>query len=205
MGSWPDSPHCESLATRDYPSTWPLSPTRLGIWPWHLGLSNEYTLGHWAFLLLPDTNLLPQAGITHYSQLLTWQHSTKLFLVGFFLNWSKLIFKVLTTTWGVPPGYILTNLIINWLLDGNANRKWEKSPSIRTVNNWWLPNLLFANRLRRVWLPWLQTSWRDSGLFAKDNQKKLPRSSLMMHLWRGHTCMYIKEHAMITIILHIIL
>ena len=31
-----------------------------------------------AFLLLPDTNLLPQAGITHYSQLLTRQHSTKL-------------------------------------------------------------------------------------------------------------------------------
>ena len=33
-----------------------------------------------AFLLLPDTNLLPQAGITHYSQL-TRQHSTKLLLV----------------------------------------------------------------------------------------------------------------------------
>ena len=37
-----------------------------------------------AFLLLPDTNLLPQAGITHYSQLLTRQHSTKLLLVFFF-------------------------------------------------------------------------------------------------------------------------
>ena len=37
-----------------------------------------------AFLLLPDTNLLPQAGITHCSQLLTRQHSTKLFLVFFF-------------------------------------------------------------------------------------------------------------------------
>ena len=37
-----------------------------------------------AFLLLPDTNLLPQAGITHYSQLLTRQHSTKLLLVSFF-------------------------------------------------------------------------------------------------------------------------
>ena len=33
-----------------------------------------------AFLLLPDKNLLPQAGITHYSQL-TRQHSTKLLLV----------------------------------------------------------------------------------------------------------------------------
>ena len=31
-----------------------------------------------AFLLLPDTNFIPQAGITHYSQLLTRQHSTKL-------------------------------------------------------------------------------------------------------------------------------
>ena len=37
-----------------------------------------------AFLLLPDTNLLPQAGITHYSLLLTRQHSTKLLLVFFF-------------------------------------------------------------------------------------------------------------------------
>ena len=102
-----------------------------------------------AFLLLPDTNLLPQAGITHYSQLLTRQHSTKLLLVFFFfffffLSRSKLIFKVPTTTWGVPPGHILTNLIINWLLDGNADRKWGKSPSIRTVNNWWLPKLIIC-------------------------------------------------------------
>ena len=37
-----------------------------------------------AFLLLPDTNLLPQVAITHYSQLLTQQHSTKLLLVFFF-------------------------------------------------------------------------------------------------------------------------
>ena len=36
-----------------------------------------------AFLLLPDTNLLPQVAITHYSQLLTRQHSTKLLLVFF--------------------------------------------------------------------------------------------------------------------------
>ena len=28
------------------PSTWPLSPTRLGMRPRDLGLSNEYTLGH---------------------------------------------------------------------------------------------------------------------------------------------------------------
>ena len=36
-----------------------------------------------AFLLLLDTNLLPQAGSTHYSQLPTLQHSTK--LLRFFL------------------------------------------------------------------------------------------------------------------------
>ena len=41
-----------------------------------------------AFLLLPDTNLLPQAGITHYSQLLTRQHSTK-FLLVFFIYFFK--------------------------------------------------------------------------------------------------------------------
>ena len=96
-----------------------------------------------AFLLLPDINLLPQVAITHYSQLLTRQHSTKLLLVlfFFFLSRSKLIFKVPMTTWGAPPDHILTNLIINWLWDGNADRKWGKSPSIRTVNDWWPPKL----------------------------------------------------------------
>ena len=34
-----------------------------------------------------------------------------------------------------PPGHILTNLIISRLLNGNADRKWGKSPSIRTVND----------------------------------------------------------------------
>ena len=34
-----------------------------------------------AILLLPDTNLLPQGGITHYSQLLTRQDSSKLLLM----------------------------------------------------------------------------------------------------------------------------
>ena len=55
-------------------STWPRSPTRLGIRPRDLGLLNKYILV--AFLLLLDTTLLSQAGITHYSQLLTLQHST---------------------------------------------------------------------------------------------------------------------------------
>ena len=58
-----------------------------------------------AFLLLLDTNLLPQTGITHYSQLPTLQHSTKLlcFFCLFFLSRSKLIFKAPTTTWGSLP------------------------------------------------------------------------------------------------------
>ena len=39
---------------------------RLGIQPQDLGLPNKYSLGHgMAFLLLLDTNLLSQAGITH--------------------------------------------------------------------------------------------------------------------------------------------
>ena len=49
-------------------------------------------------LLLPDTNLLPQAGITHYSQLLTRQHSNKLLLVFFFFLSRQLIFNIPTTT-----------------------------------------------------------------------------------------------------------
>ena len=36
-----------------------------------------------AFLLLLDTSLLSQAGITHYSQQLTLQHSTKLLFVSY--------------------------------------------------------------------------------------------------------------------------
>ena len=43
------------------------------------------------------------------------------------------------------------------------------------------------------WLPWLQTSWRDSGLFSnfiRQPERKLPRPSLIMHFERGHTCMY---------------
>ena len=49
--------------------TWLRSPTRLGAQSQDLNLPNEFGLGHVAFLLLPDTNLLSQAGITHYSQL----------------------------------------------------------------------------------------------------------------------------------------
>ena len=61
--------------------------------------------------------------------------------------------------------------------------------------------------LTTEWLPWLRTSWRDSGsalcilLIAQDNQ----RGSLPDHHWscifeRGHTCTWcIKEHAIIII------
>ena len=43
---------------------------------------------------------------------------------------SKLIFKVPTSTSGIPPGHILTNLIINALSDANADRKLEKIPNV---------------------------------------------------------------------------
>ena len=60
-------------------SIWPRSPTRLGVRPQDVGLLYKYSLGHCiAFLLLLDASLLSQADITHYSQLLTRQHSTKL-------------------------------------------------------------------------------------------------------------------------------
>ena len=101
-----------------------------------------------AFLLLLDTSLLSQAGITHYSQLLTLQHSTK--LLFFKKSISKLIFKVPTTTSRVPPGHILTNLIINWLLDVNANRKWGKSPILRTLNRWRLPKLTVGQKFTKT-------------------------------------------------------
>ena len=58
----------------------------------------------------------------------------KLSIFWLLLSWgvisqSKLIFKAPTTTCGVPPGHILTNSIINTLLDANANRKSGKIPN----------------------------------------------------------------------------
>ena len=93
-----------------------------------------------------------------------WMHISKnsqlLYGRGSFTSASKHYFKVPTTTWGVPPGHILTNLIINWLLDANADRKWGKSPILRAVNGWRLPKL--AKRLTRqrslsAWIPGLST------------------------------------------------
>ena len=63
----------------------PQSTTRLGIRSQDLGLPNEYSLGYCTFLLLLHTSSLSQAGITHYSQQLTLQHSTKLLFVFFFV------------------------------------------------------------------------------------------------------------------------
>ena len=74
--------HTVLIPVKSQPSTrsiWPRSPTRLGIRPQDVGLLYKYSLGHCiAFLLLLDASLLSQADITHYSQLLIRQHSTKL-------------------------------------------------------------------------------------------------------------------------------
>ena len=72
-------------------NTWLWSPTRLGIWLQNLGLLNKYSLGHCSLSAALDTSLLSQAGITHYSQQLKLQYSTKLLLF-------ELIFKVVTAT-----------------------------------------------------------------------------------------------------------
>ena len=63
------------------PSTWPLSPTRLGIPPQDLGLPNEYTLGHCGSSVASRHKLASTS--RHYSVLtthsyMTRQHSTKL-------------------------------------------------------------------------------------------------------------------------------
>ena len=64
-------------------STGPRSPTRLGIRSQDLGLPNEYSLGHCG---LSAASRHSQAGTSHYSQLLTLQHSTKLLLFFLFFK-----------------------------------------------------------------------------------------------------------------------
>ena len=111
-----------------------------------MGLLNKYSLGHCGlsaasrhkFAFTSRHYALLTAAYWHYSTLL---NSFFVFLKKIFVSRSKLIFKVPTTTWGVPPGHILTNLIINWLLDVDAYRKWGKSPILWTVNGWRLPKL----------------------------------------------------------------
>ena len=58
------------------PSTWPLSPTRLGIRPRDLGLPNEYTLGHCGFSAASRHELASTS--RHYS-LLTASDTTALY------------------------------------------------------------------------------------------------------------------------------
>ena len=61
----------------------------------------------------------------HYSQQLTLQHSA--------------YFQSSDHHMKVSPSHILTNLIISALLDANDDRKWGKSPILRTVNSSRLP------------------------------------------------------------------
>ena len=51
------------------PSTWPLSPTRLGIRPRDLGLPNEDTLGHCGLSAVTRHELASTGRHYHYSQL----------------------------------------------------------------------------------------------------------------------------------------
>ena len=93
------------------PSTWPLSPTMLGIWPWDLDLSNEYTLGHCG-LSAASRHKLASTSSHHSLLTATWHDSTLLnCLCLFSLSRSKLIFKIPTTTWGVPSGHILPTVL----------------------------------------------------------------------------------------------
>ena len=96
-------------------STWPPSPTRLGVQPRDLGLLNKYSLGHCGLSAASRRKLAFTS--RHYSLLTatdtTALYSTLFFCVCIFLSRSKLIFKVPTTTQRVPPDHILTNLIIN--------------------------------------------------------------------------------------------
>ena len=109
----------------------------------------------------------------HYSQLLTLQHSTKLlFVICFFLSRSKLIFKVLTTTWGVPPDHILTNLIMNWFSDSNANRKWGNPQfygqwTVEDSQNWLCTKSSTRQRSLSACIPGLSTLKAQGSLRPK--------------------------------------
>ena len=66
-------------------STGPQSPTGLGIQSQDLGLPDEYSLGHCDLSATCRHKFASQGGITHYSQQLTLQHSTKLLFYFLFL------------------------------------------------------------------------------------------------------------------------
>ena len=80
----------------------PRSPTRLGLWPRDLGLPNEWSLGQ---LVATVTFLL-------------------------LLDQSKLIFKALTTTSGVPPSHILIINAQNWLFANRLSLRIKAKESI---------------------------------------------------------------------------
>ena len=64
------------------PSTWPLSPTRLGIWPRDLGLSHSRPL--WPFCCFQtQTCFHKQPSLTTHS---SWQDSTLLNSLSFFFS-----------------------------------------------------------------------------------------------------------------------
>ena len=89
----------------------------------------------------------------HYTTLLNSFVKNKI------ISWSK----VPTTTSGVLPGHILTNFIINALLDANPDRKLGKSPIVHSK--------LFAKSLRRQrsWSAWIP------GLLTRKSKKKYQR------------------------------
>ena len=88
----------------------------MGMTPQHF---HEYILGHCGIYAASRHKLCfhKQALLTTHSYM-TQQHSTKKKKKK--KSQSKLIFEVPATTWGVPPRH---NLIINALLDANADRK----------------------------------------------------------------------------------
>ena len=104
----------------------------------------------WPFCCYQTTTYFHNQALLTTHSYMTWQH----LLYSFF----GLIFKISTATSGVPQSHILANLIINALLDVNADKKLWKSPIIWTVNGW----RLFAYRLGRqksllTWIPGLLT------------------------------------------------
>ena len=126
-------------------STGPRSPLRLGRRSQDLGLPDEYSLDHRGLSAASRRKLCFTS--KHYTLLTAcnWHYSTlqnSFFFLFCFLSQSKLIFKVPTTTWRVLPSHILINLIINWLLDANASRKWLHVWQRQRILSAWIPGLL---------------------------------------------------------------
>ena len=109
--------NCAFVVQSSTRNTWPLSPTRLGIWTPDLGLPNEYNLGH-SDLSAASWHKLASTS-RYYSPLTaTWQNSTRLNSL-FVTNYIKkqknvdlrLSSKFRPLLWHyirVPPSHILT-------------------------------------------------------------------------------------------------